>query len=90
MLHDWRTKMHQTPRLLVDNSHTQATRVETHPPEHCSALLNKQDFTHQITQDCVDADIETPIPNTIEETLLALTQVRKEIRDSEKKVANYA
>jgi hypothetical protein len=71
MLHDWRTEMHQTPRILVDSSHTKATRVETHPPETPLSTSEQKDSTHQITQDCVDAGIKTPIPNTIEETLLA-------------------
>jgi hypothetical protein len=33
MLHDWRMTLLQNPRILVDYSHTQATRVATHPPE---------------------------------------------------------
>jgi hypothetical protein len=51
--------------------------------KHRSAILNQKYFTLQITQDCKDAGIDTLIPNTLHETLLVLTQVRKEMQESD-------
>jgi hypothetical protein len=44
-----------------------------------SAFLNKLDFATQIQQDYDDAGLDTPLPTTLEDTILELTAVRKEI-----------
>jgi hypothetical protein len=45
-----------------------------------SAFMNKKNFDVQIQRDCEDAGLNTPLPTTLEATILELTAIRKEIK----------